>query len=218
MKEPLNEIPNLSQLEPLVSELNAEQQLQLRQALVRQAIYYVSQALPPQESDDGHRCGSDRAAEWLKKPTVEVAHNAYIWAVGECWDGGVRYFDYPEYFLFPVWVLEGDIALQMSPPHGIAWEETIAWERIIQVCFKTGDWMESDHGNVQLSSPSQLPDLEGSTQKVISQLTHPVNGSTHSMNHHSYERWDSPAHTSKQTRCKPIAHQLHSREKFLYLM
>jgi hypothetical protein len=36
------------------------------------------------------------------------------------------------------------IALQVSPPNEIPWEETIAWERIIQVCFKTGDWMESD--------------------------------------------------------------------------
>ncbi|HEY9627322.1 MAG TPA: HEAT repeat domain-containing protein [Coleofasciculaceae cyanobacterium] len=39
---------------------------------------------------------------------------------------------------------ERAIALQVSPPNGIAWEETISWERIIQVCFKTGDWMESD--------------------------------------------------------------------------
>ncbi|HEY9620691.1 MAG TPA: hypothetical protein V6C78_09995 [Crinalium sp.] len=36
------------------------------------------------------------------------------------------------------------ISLQVSPPNGIAWEEIISWERIIQVCFKTGDWMESD--------------------------------------------------------------------------
>jgi hypothetical protein len=39
---------------------------------------------------------------------------------------------------------DSTIALQVSPPDGIAWEKTIAWERIIQVCFKTGDWMESD--------------------------------------------------------------------------
>lgn len=36
------------------------------------------------------------------------------------------------------------IALQVSPPNGVAWEVTILWEQIIQVCFKTGDWMESD--------------------------------------------------------------------------
>jgi hypothetical protein len=109
MEEQLNEMPKLSQLEPLVSKLNAEQQLQLRQALVRQTIYYVSQGLPPKESDDGHRQGCDRATEWLETPTAEVAHNAYMWAVGECWDGGMRYSDYPEYCLFPVWALKEEL-------------------------------------------------------------------------------------------------------------
>lgn len=109
MNEPLHEIPQLSQLEPRVSTLNAEQQLQLRQALVRQVIHYVSQRLPPEESDDGHRYGCDQAAKWLKNPTAELAHNLYMWAVGECWDGGVRYSDYPEYCLSPVWALEGEL-------------------------------------------------------------------------------------------------------------
>ncbi|MBW4613715.1 MAG: hypothetical protein KME21_10635 [Desmonostoc vinosum HA7617-LM4] len=36
------------------------------------------------------------------------------------------------------------IALQVNPPNGIAWQETIQWERIIRVCFQTGDWSESD--------------------------------------------------------------------------
>lgn len=36
------------------------------------------------------------------------------------------------------------IALQVNPPDGVAWEATILWERIIQICFKTGDWFESD--------------------------------------------------------------------------
>lgn len=109
MEEQLNEIPKLSQLEPLVFNLNAEQQLQLRQALVRQVIYYVSQRLPPEESDEGHSHGCDQAAKWLKNPTTELAHNLYMWAVGECWDGGVRYSDYPEYCLFPVWALEEEL-------------------------------------------------------------------------------------------------------------
>ena len=109
MNEPLNEMPKLSQLEPLVSQLNGEQQIQLRQALVRQTIHYVSQAFPPEDLDDGHRYGCDEAAKWLKNPTAEVAHNAYMWGAGECWDGGVRYSDYPEYFLFPVWALKGDL-------------------------------------------------------------------------------------------------------------
>lgn len=106
MNEPLNEMPKLSQLEPLMAKLDAEQQLQLRQALVRQTIHYVSQRLPPEELDDGHRQGCDRAAHWLENPTAEVAFNASAWATGECWDGGVRYSDYPLYFLEPVFVLE----------------------------------------------------------------------------------------------------------------
>lgn len=36
------------------------------------------------------------------------------------------------------------ITLQANPLHGAAWEETIQWERIIRVCFKAGDWFESD--------------------------------------------------------------------------
>lgn len=36
------------------------------------------------------------------------------------------------------------IALQVNPPDGVAWKETIQWERIIRVCFKAGDWSESD--------------------------------------------------------------------------
>ncbi len=106
MNEPLNEMPKLSQLEPLVSQLNEEQQIQLRQALVRQTIHYVSQRLPPEDLDDGHKQGCDRAAHWLENPTAEVAFNASAWATGECWDGGVRYSDYPLYFLEPVFVLE----------------------------------------------------------------------------------------------------------------
>jgi hypothetical protein len=38
----------------------------------------------------------------------------------------------------------GAIALQVNRPDGVAWEETTQWERIIRVCFKTGDWSESD--------------------------------------------------------------------------
>jgi HEAT repeat protein len=36
------------------------------------------------------------------------------------------------------------IALQVNPPDGTLWEATIPWERIIRICFKTGDWFESD--------------------------------------------------------------------------
>jgi len=108
MNEQIRGVPKLSALEPLVSRLTAEQQLRLRQALVGQAIRYVSRALPPVDLDEGHRCGCLWAARWLDCPTEEVAREACIWAGGEFWDGGVRYFDYPEYFLDPVLVLGAD--------------------------------------------------------------------------------------------------------------
>jgi hypothetical protein len=105
MKEQATGLPKLSQAEPLVSRLTAEQQLRLRQALVRQAIRYVSKTLPPEPLDEGHRLGCRWAARWLDCPTEEVARDVCTWAAGECWDGGVRYFDYPERFLVPVWVI-----------------------------------------------------------------------------------------------------------------
>ena len=36
------------------------------------------------------------------------------------------------------------IALEVNPPGATAWQETIAWERIIRVCFQAGEWFESD--------------------------------------------------------------------------
>src|SRR5262249_24204253 len=88
-----------------MSRLTAEQQLHLRQALVRQAIRHVTKALPPEALDQGHRLGCRWASHWLDCPTEEVALDVCTCAAGECWDGGVRYFDYPEYFLAPVWVI-----------------------------------------------------------------------------------------------------------------
>jgi hypothetical protein len=105
MKEQVTGLAKLSQAEPLVSRLTAEQQLHLRQALVRQAVRYVTKALPPEALDEGHRLGCRWAARWLDCPTGEVARDVCTCAAGECWDGGVRHFDYPEYFLAPVWVV-----------------------------------------------------------------------------------------------------------------
>jgi hypothetical protein len=105
MKDQLTGLPKLSEAEPLVRRLNAKQKLQLRKALVRQAVRFVTKALPPVAQDEGHFLGCLLAARWLDCPTEEVERDAYIWAGGECWDGGVRYLDYPEYFLCPVWVI-----------------------------------------------------------------------------------------------------------------
>jgi hypothetical protein len=72
---------------------------------VQQAVRCVTKVLPPESLDEGHCLGCRLAARWLDCPTEAVARDVCIWAAGECWDGGVRYFDYPEYFLRPVWVL-----------------------------------------------------------------------------------------------------------------
>ena len=90
MKDAVSGSPRLSEVEPLVGLLSAEQRLRLRQALVRQAIRYVSKALPPEALDAGHRLGCQWAARWLNCPTEEVAQDVCSWAGGECWDGGVR--------------------------------------------------------------------------------------------------------------------------------
>jgi hypothetical protein len=36
------------------------------------------------------------------------------------------------------------ISWQVNPPDGDAWSATMAWKRIVRVCLKTGDWLESD--------------------------------------------------------------------------
>jgi hypothetical protein len=36
------------------------------------------------------------------------------------------------------------ISLQVNPPDGAAWNGSIQWQRIIRVCLRTGDWLESD--------------------------------------------------------------------------
>src|SRR5687768_11389578 len=36
------------------------------------------------------------------------------------------------------------ITMQVNPPGAPSWQETIAWEHIIRVCFEAGYWFESD--------------------------------------------------------------------------
>jgi hypothetical protein len=36
------------------------------------------------------------------------------------------------------------IVLQVTPPDAMAWQAVIPWKRIIRVCFRAGDWWESD--------------------------------------------------------------------------
>jgi hypothetical protein len=85
----------------LFDRMNPAQQLRFKQAIVAQTIYYVSQRLPPAELDDGERRFTDAATQWLKEPTAANADNAIAAAIFDRVDGGVRYFDYSDYFLLP---------------------------------------------------------------------------------------------------------------------
>jgi uncharacterized protein YjbI with pentapeptide repeats len=84
--------------------MNSAQSLRFKQAVVKQAIHFVSKLLPPEAEDDGHRRGIRAAIRWLRDPSDEVAKDATFSAVAECWDGGVRYHDYQAHFLDPAWV------------------------------------------------------------------------------------------------------------------
>ena len=88
-------------VEELQRWMTSAQELRFKQAVVAQAIYYVSKLLPPEADDDGHRSGIRAAIRWLREPTEEMAGHVAALAMAECWDGGVRYHDYPEYFLGP---------------------------------------------------------------------------------------------------------------------
>jgi hypothetical protein len=85
----------------LVKLMSEKQQLSFKQAVVRQTIYYVSKQLPPEELDNGERCFISLANQWLDRPTEENAKKAGMAAIADCIDGGVRYFDYSQYFHAP---------------------------------------------------------------------------------------------------------------------
>lgn len=90
-------------LAELIQAMTPPQQLCFKQAVVRQAIYFVSRDLPPEAEDEGHRDGIQAALNWLNEPTDEQAQAATVFAASSCWDGGVRYHDYPASFLNPAW-------------------------------------------------------------------------------------------------------------------
>src|SRR5687768_5627696 len=88
-------------VEELERWMTSAQRLCFKQAVVAQAIYFVSKLLPPEAEDDGHRSGIRAAIRWLREPTEEMAGHVAALVMAERWDGGVRYHDYPEYFLDP---------------------------------------------------------------------------------------------------------------------
>ena len=96
----LNKLSSLV-LEGLVKVMREKQQLSFKQAVVRQTIHYVSKQLPPEEQDNGERYFISLANKWLDQPTQENAEKASMGVACDYIDGGMRYFDYPSYFLTP---------------------------------------------------------------------------------------------------------------------
>ncbi|MEG4987211.1 hypothetical protein QUB08_15775 [Microcoleus sp. BR0-C5] len=88
-------------LEGLVKVMREKQQLSFKQAVVRQTIYYVSKQLPREEQDKGERYFISLANKWIEQPTQENAEKASMGVACDYIDGGMRYFDYPSYFLAP---------------------------------------------------------------------------------------------------------------------
>ena len=88
-------------LKSLFSQMTPEQQLCFKQAIVQQAIHYVTQHLPVEDKDDGERFFIALAQDWIDEPTHENAERANGAAVLDSIDGGVRNFDYSPYFLTP---------------------------------------------------------------------------------------------------------------------
>lgn len=103
MENQTNLPPGSDELERLVEAMTPSQKLRFKQAVVQQAIYFVSQCLPPEAEDEGHRDGIWAATNWLNDPTDKKAQDATLFAASSCWDGGVRYHDYPASFLDPAW-------------------------------------------------------------------------------------------------------------------
>jgi hypothetical protein len=97
-------------LRDLLGRLSLHQLACFKQVVVRQALWHVTKLLPPEDVDDGQRGAIAAATRWLAQPTEENAKAAAMYAVFECVDGGVRYFDYPDLFLQPAWVVGAESA------------------------------------------------------------------------------------------------------------
>ncbi len=63
-------------LEMLFGQMNEQQQLLFKQAIVAQTIFYVSQRLPIANQDQGERSFIALANQWLATPTPEQAEQA----------------------------------------------------------------------------------------------------------------------------------------------
>lgn len=97
-------------LDALVEGMTAEQDLLMKMAAVRQAIWYVEQILPTEEEDEGERGCLAVARGWLDEPTPENAERVGLYVAADAIDGGVRYHDYPAIFNDPALVASADNA------------------------------------------------------------------------------------------------------------
>ncbi|OCQ97885.1 hypothetical protein BCD67_01775 [Oscillatoriales cyanobacterium USR001] len=127
-----------STLEGLFNLMSKAQKLIFKKAVVKQTIYYITKKLPPPEQDEGERLFIELAKEWLRNPTKEVADKAKLAAITDCIDRGVRYFNYPAFFLEPACAAgaktgldAAEIALKIAGIGyvgvGIQWQITVAW-------------------------------------------------------------------------------------------
>lgn len=87
-------------LKMLFGQMNEQQQLRFKQAIVAQTVFYVSQRLPVTEQDGGERSFIALANQWLATPTPENAEKAAIATVDQL-SGKASSFDVSDYFLTP---------------------------------------------------------------------------------------------------------------------
>jgi hypothetical protein len=62
----------------LFGQMNDQQQLRFKQAIVAQTVFYISQRLPVADQDQGERSFIALANQWLAEPTPENASKALM--------------------------------------------------------------------------------------------------------------------------------------------
>ncbi len=88
-------------LEMLFGQMDEQQKIRFKQAIVAQTVFYVSQQLPVEDQDRGERSFIALANQWLTAPTSENAAKAVTAIAFDRVDGGVRNHDVSDYFLTP---------------------------------------------------------------------------------------------------------------------
>jgi hypothetical protein len=93
-------------LDALIKHLSPAQQVTFKQEVVRQCVHLLEQRLPGDETNDqGQYAGVRFGRQWLANPDSVDIQAAMTMAVAEAIDGGVRYHDYHEIFLQPIYII-----------------------------------------------------------------------------------------------------------------